>query len=319
LGREQAIEKASQFVGPIRDFDADLLSELRGVADGADVSLEEVMALNSRYEVVWSQMPPRKKGCTALAALPKATESGHTLIAQNWDYLVGVRDSCIMLEVQAEDKPAVVMHTEAGIIGQKGINSKGIGLVVNALVSDVDRFEPCIPFWILCRRALNSQSLREALSVILSTEKTVSSNVMLAQAGGAAVDIESTPLDTSIIQPEHGLLVHTNHFIGLRSLPVKDKFVRTSSDSIYRHSIARDYLQERAGSLSRESIKEILRDHFGKPHSICAHEDLTVDEGYRGETLASVIFDLETREILVTKGPPCLGKYNLLRFTSLQS
>jgi len=319
LGREQVLSKASEFVGPIRDFDADLLRELQGLAEGADVSLEEIIALNSRYEVVWSQMIPGKNGCTAMVALPKTTDSGHTLIAQNWDYLVGVKDSCIILEVRAEDKPVVVMHTEAGIIGHKGLNSKGIGLVVNALISDIDRFDPSVPFWILCRKALNSHTLKEALKVILGTEKSVSSNIIIAQAGGAAVDIESTPHDSSIIQPEQGLLVHTNHFIGPRSLSVKDKFVETSPDSIYRYSIARDYLEERVGSISKGSIKEILRNHFGRPYSVCAHEDYSVDEDYRGETLASVIFDLDTREILITKGPPCLATYHPLHFTSLQN
>lgn len=318
LIREQVLEKASEFIEPIKDFDADLLSELRGVADGAELSLEEIIAINSRYEVVWSQMTPLRNGCTAMAALPEATESGHTLLAQNWDYLAGVRGSCIVLEVLTEDKPAVAMHTEAGIIGHKGLNSKGIGLVVNAMISDRDRFEPSVPFWILCRRALNSKSLNEALNVVLSTEKAVSSNIILAQAGGAAIDIESTPLDTSIIHPERGILVHTNHFIGPRSLSVKDEFVKTASHSIYRYSLAKDYMEERNGNISRESFKEILRDHFGKPYSICAHEDTTVDEDYRGETLASIIFDLESREILITKGPPCMGPYHLLQFPNLQ-
>lgn len=319
LVREQVLAKASELIETIKDFDTDLLSELRGVADGAELSLEEIIAINSRYEVVWSQMTQLRNECTAMAALPKATESGHTLLAQNWDYLTGVRDSCIVLEVLTEDKPAVVMHTEAGIIGQKGLNSKGIGLVVNAMISDKDRFEPSVPFWILCRRALNSKSLNEALNIVLSTAKAVSSNIILAQARGAAVDIESTPLDTSIIHHERCILVHTNHFIGPRSLSVKDEFVKTAPHSIYRYSLAKDYLKERVGSISKESFKEILRDHFGKPKSICAHEDITVDEDYRGETLASIIFDLESSEILLTKGPPCMGPYHLLQFQSLKN
>jgi len=317
--RGQVLERAEEFVEPIRAFDADLLEEMRGLADGAGASLEEVIAINSRYELVWSQMGSARGGCTAMAALPKATATGHTLLAQNWDYKVGVRDSCIVLEVLQEGKPAVVMHTEAGIIGHKGINSEGLGLVVNAMVSDRDRFEPGVPFWVLCRRALNSRGLAEAMSVVLSTGKAVSSNVILAQAGGAAVDLESTPLDVSIITPERGVLVHTNHFVGPRSLSVRDEFVKTFSHSIYRYARAQSYLERRSGGLTSDSIAEVLRDHFGWPYSICAHEDPDVEEDYRGETLASVIFDLEDRGILITRGPPCRGPYQELDFPSLRS
>lgn len=263
-------------------------------------------------------MGATRGGCTALAALPEATASGHTLLAQNWDYRVGVSDSCIFLEVLQEGKPAVVMHTEAGVIGHKGVNSEGVGIVVNAMISDRDRFEPSVPFWVLCRRALNGMGLAEALNTILSTRKTASSNVILAQAGGAAVDLESTPLDVSIITPERGVLVHTNHFVGPRSLSVGDDFVKSYSDSIYRYARAKAHLERRSGGLSEDSFMEVLRDHFGLPRSICAHADPAVEEDFRGETLASVILDLEARSILITKGPPCGGPYHRLDFPSLK-
>jgi isopenicillin-N N-acyltransferase-like protein len=290
---------------------------MRGVAYGAGVLLEEVIALNSRYELVWSQMGSNREGCTSLAALPEATESGHTLLAQNWDYKVGVRDRCIILEILQDGKPTVVTHTEAGIIGHKGLNSEGLGLVGNAVVSDKDRFELGVPIRILCRRILNSRSLSEAMRIVLNTKKGVSTNFMLAQAEGTAVDLESTPIDVSILTPQKGVLAHTNHFIGSRSLSVKDVFLKSCPDSIYRYTRARSYLEKRVGCISEESFMEVLRDHFGKPNSICAHENPAVEEDYRCETLASLILDLENGSILITKGPPCGGPYQRLNFPCL--
>jgi len=318
LSRRMVDEKASSLIEPIKSFDPGLLEEMRGIAKGSDASIEEIIAINGRYELVWSQMGQAPAECTALAALPEATSSGHTLLAQNWDYKVGVRDSCVVLEVKEDGRPTVVMHTEAGIIGQKGINSEGIGLVVNAMVSDRDRFEPNVPFWVLCRRALGSRTLSEAMNVVLRTRKAVSSNVILAQAGGVAVDLESTPLDTSIIVPEGGVLVHTNHFIGPRSISVKDEFVKNFSHSIYRCSRAKSSLERGFGRLSAEHFMDVLRDHFGEPYSICAHADPAVGVDFQGETLSSVIFDLEDRRILITKGPPCESSYHELEFPSLK-
>lgn len=318
LSRRMVDERASSLIEPIGSFDSGLLEEMRGIARGADVTLEEIIAINSRYELVWSQMGRQPSECTALATLPEATSSGHTLLAQNWDYKVGVRDGCVVLEVREAGKPTVVMHTEAGVIGQKGVNSEGIGLVVNAMVSDRDRFEPTVPFWVLCRSALSSRTLTEAMNVVLRTRKFVSSNVILAQTGGVAVDLESTPLDTSIITPEEGILVHTNHFVGPRSMSVKDEFVKNFSHSIYRYSRARSSLERGLGRLSVEHFMDVLRDHFGEPYSICAHADPAIGEDFQGETLSSVIFDLEDRRILITKGPPCMSSYHELEFPSLK-
>ena len=52
-----------------------------------------------------------------------------------------------------------ILHTEAGIIGQKGMNSYGIELCLNALVSDKDKFKPNIPLLVLLRKILKSKSL----------------------------------------------------------------------------------------------------------------------------------------------------------------
>lgn len=231
LSREKIAKWGSKLLKAIKIFSPDLLEELRGVAEGADVPLELLAAMNGRYEVVWSEM---KLECTSLAVLPEVSANGHTLLAQNWDYLLGIHERCILLDVEEEGHPHILMHTEAGIIGQKGFNSEGLGLVVNALVSDQDSFKAHPPFWIVCREMLRCQSVSEAMKVLLNASKSVSYNVLLAQAGGFAVDLEATPLDVSILAPEEGLLVHTNHLIGPRALKVRDIFVKRYPDSVYR-------------------------------------------------------------------------------------
>jgi len=316
LSRREILERARELQASISDYSPDLLEEMRGVAEGAGVTLDEVVAINGRYELVW--YVGGQGGCTSIAALPEATEDGSTLLAQNWDYLTGLRGGCIILEVQQDDKPALVMQTEAGIIGQKGINSRGIGLVINAMVSDRDSYRTGVPFLLLCRRVLNSNTMNEALKNVLSVDHPVSSNMMIAQGGGVAIDIECTPDDFSILLPEEGVLTHTNHFIGNRSLTVKDTFVKQHPHSIYRYSRAIGALKREQGQLNTEKFKEILRDHYGKPNSICCHPDKQMPPDERGETLASMILNLEEREVLISEGPLCQVNYRRLDFPSLK-
>jgi len=312
MTKKEALGKAASTADPIRRYDAGIYEEIEGIAEGSGCRLDEILALNTRYELLFSQVRVAPDGCTALAALPDATVNGHTILAQNWDYRPGMKEGCVTLEIHQEGKPGVLLHTEAGAVGHKGVNSKGVGIVLNALVSDRDSFEPCPPILVQCRKALNSAGINQALMAVLTARRSVSSNVIVAQAGGVAVDLEMTPLDTSIITPSNGFVAHTNHLIGARSLTVRDKFVSQIPNTIYRLTRTQDSLRRWEGRISVEGVKEMLRDHFGRPYSVCTHPDESMEEDMRGETLASVIMDLDERSLHITKGPPCLSEYEKL-------
>ena len=52
LDRDLALQKAERFLPEIERYNADLLEEMRGIADGAEVSLNEVALLNTRTELM---------------------------------------------------------------------------------------------------------------------------------------------------------------------------------------------------------------------------------------------------------------------------
>ena len=81
------------------------------MAKGADLSLEEIIALNARYEInlalgIVSQRG--SGGCTSVAALPQVTKDGHTILGQNWDWLPRFQESNVILEVVQDGKPNIV-------------------------------------------------------------------------------------------------------------------------------------------------------------------------------------------------------------------
>ena len=53
LDRSQAISLARRFVPVVRDFDPAILEEIRGIAEGAGLEFEEVLALNCRTELMY--------------------------------------------------------------------------------------------------------------------------------------------------------------------------------------------------------------------------------------------------------------------------
>jgi isopenicillin-N N-acyltransferase-like protein len=58
-----------------------------------------------------------------------------------------------------------------------------------------------------------------------------------------------------------------------------------------------------------EVLKDIFRDHFNHPYSICRHPDAARPEMERSATLASMIMDLTAGEMHVTVGEPCSMEY----------
>ena len=325
LDREWVIRHASKFVPEIERYDPDILTEMRGLADGARLTLEEVVALNSRYEFVWAKMEGDASDmlrvspeCTALGIQPTRGSMSAPIIGQNWDYKRGVRKNCILLEeVQEPEKPNIVIHTEAGILGQKGMNSAGMGLLINALLSDRDRYEPSVPFLIAVRTALNQRTLKDALQKLKTAKRSVSGNLMLAQAADV-VDLELTPSSSEELHPSDAVISHANSFVG----PGRDgTTVVDVFDKIFPDSRKRG---ERAGSLLRGSktkdiaaFEKILSDHTDYPHSICRHLAAGENEDLGSETLASIILDLSSRIVRLCDGNPCSAPYAEYSFSSL--
>jgi isopenicillin-N N-acyltransferase-like protein len=312
MNRSMVNERADTVIRVVKDYDAGLVDEMRGIADATGVHLEEIVSINGRYELAWAQPEQLMGGCTSVAALPNATKEGNTILAQNWDYRLGVKDTCMVLKAKVDDGPMVVMHTEAGIIGQKGLNSNGLGIVINALVSDRDRLGESVPFFLVCRKILDSPRFSEAMKAFLTAKRSVSYNVMLA-GEGVAVDLEAHPGDVSVIYPEDGVLAHANHFIGDRSLTVKDNYLLDEPSSINRYLKAQEMMRTVKGH-SVGSVKMILTDHYDHPTSICYHPTPGQNPDHLEETLSSVILVPEKRLFMATHGPPCSNEYHTIPF-----
>jgi isopenicillin-N N-acyltransferase like protein len=150
LDRHAVLRRASEFVSIIGAFDEDVMTEIRGIAEGSGKSLEEIVALNSRTEIMFKEGARLLHGeCTSMATTPEASLSQHTLIAQNWDWMPRIQRNCVLLDLEQPRKPRVLTFTEAGFVGKIGMNSAGLGLCCNLLVTPQTR--PGVPFHVLCR------------------------------------------------------------------------------------------------------------------------------------------------------------------------
>src|SRR5712692_1954529 len=232
LSRQEALQMAGKYLPVIKKANPAYAKSMEGVAEGSGADLREITALNVRYELMYSQFAkigvkpiPRTFGCTAFAAEPEAVENGHVLMGQNWDWIPEVKG--LFLKIRNSDGPDVVCFTEAGVVGGKiGLNSEGLGLLINGIVSSKDDWARLKkPFHVRCWEILRSKTLGRAARIVSQGERNCSANFILGQQKstgmGNVIDIESAPEAVCELGPDRGAVAHTNHFSKPRILGVK--------------------------------------------------------------------------------------------------
>jgi isopenicillin-N N-acyltransferase-like protein len=220
-----------------------------------------------------------------------------------------------VLEVRQDDGPDFVTVVEAGLLAKTGMNAAGLGLVTNALVTDADTGDPGLPYHVLLRAVLDCATVTEALKVLQAGVRSSSANYLIAHASGAALNVEAAPGDFTRLYPlfpEHGVLLHTNHFLSPRIHPV-DLSLWAMPDSAVRLQRLSAGIHGAAGqTVTLDDFRALLADHADYPHSICSHPDPAAHPCEQGATIASVLMDLNARHIWLAAGNPCQVAYEPL-------
>ncbi|TMI13522.1 peptidase C45 [Candidatus Bathyarchaeota archaeon] len=323
LSYEVAIGRAAKFLAVIDKVSPEYAETMKGVAAGSGQEILDITALNVRYELMYSQFSkiglkpmPKTFGCTAFAALPIAVDNGHLMMGQNWDWIPEVKG--LFLKVRNENGPDILSFTEAGVVGGKiGLNSEGVGLLINGIVSSKDDWARLKkPFHVRCWEILRSKTLGRAVKVIAQGQRNCSANFILGQqkakGSGKVVDIESAPDAVCEIGPDRGAVGHTNHFSNPKILGVKQVVDEERLSTIQRYRRIQKLLNDtvRTGhKLDLAEAQSMLRDHYGEPESICRHNNLKLPEYQRYETIVSVVMDLYSKRFWATIGSPCSTEY----------
>ncbi|KAF5243556.1 hypothetical protein FANTH_8135 [Fusarium anthophilum] len=248
------------------------LEEIRGIADGAGVTIEEVIMLNARYDLGrcmyrlqdGGKMPQELTGhdeCTSGFFPPEAVVSGRALAVHNWDMSSHLynQDLIIYLEVHpdpSEDRPSMFILTEAGQLIRSGMNSAGMSVTANSLLSSEDYVpishvdekgvyheikdpKPVLPLSVARRVFLEYSNYAEGLVAINAFPRHVSGNLHVSTAEGFAMAMEVSP---SRVYKFYGniddnYLIHSNHFLSPEFLSRDSVFDRSPGGSTWFRSL----------------------------------------------------------------------------------
>ncbi|MEW9673389.1 C45 family autoproteolytic acyltransferase/hydolase [Ammoniphilus sp. 3BR4] len=302
---EKAREEANKYIPWIQEYDEDIMEEIRGISEGAEIDLLDIVALNARSEIMSSN-----DGCTSMAAVPPSTKYRETIIGQNWDWVGKIKDSLIILEIEQDNKPKILMCTEAGIVGKIGMNSSGIGVCLNFL--SIQQKEYGVPIHIVLRGILNSEFHSQTIGQISRMPRGTAANYLIASKEGEAIDVEVTCDDYDVIYAENNYITHSNHFCGPKYINIKDTSRLKFPDTHLRNKRAEKLLKQVDGEITVETFKEILSDHINFPDSICRHgEEIKPKLGrpLLANTVFSIIMNLTSGYIEVAPGQPCRNDF----------
>ncbi len=308
LSHEAVFKHAERFISSIADYAPHLLEEMRGIAEGAGCNLWEIVAINARTELMYGVT--QRPECTSIGISAIASADGHIRVAQNWDWRPTLAGSLILWVLRREEGPDVLTLTEAGMVGKIGINSSGLAMCINLLVSDTDYAGPAAPMHVILRRVLeDAHSTEEAVALINRSERCTSCFHMLVDSKGSLAGVEATPGGQHVLHSATGVLTHTNHCVNA-GLFIHDSNAREFPETLARGDRAQSLAN--SGKIDEAFLHHILADHETAPGSICLHVEPDIPLIESHESIASIIFDLTAGTVDIAEGPPCENAYRRL-------
>jgi len=303
--QEEIIATVRKYIPLVESYDPYLLEMLKGQAEGAGVSLEEIFLLRCNFELSFYYQR-MKTFCTSFAVTGRAAKDGKAIIGQNFDATVG--RTIDLVKVTHADGLKQLSLVFWGAC-ELTLNSAGVGMVLNVVVSPVEEQLLTLPACCVMPKAMRQKRIGDALGVFCAAGRSMM-YYCLASKDGDIIGIETKPDDYNVIQPDKDVLAHANHYNTDRFK--KGELVYMGAPSSYiREQQMKRLIEKRYGKITIEGMMEIMSDHNHYPKGICNH----ALEGSTADTLASVIMVPGDNAMYVTCGHPCEYDYEEYKLT----
>ncbi|MCV7422468.1 acyltransferase [Mycobacterium yunnanensis] len=286
-----------------------LAEEVAGIADGADLPVTSIAAINARTEILAAVGASGAHECSTVVHVGE----GSPVAVQAWDWYAALSDSWLVWEIPHADGHVTTTLTEYGILGKIGVSTRGLGLLFNILHHDQDGAGIGDPVHVLARAVLDEATdLNHALLKLSTAAVSASSSltvIAVADGESAAISVECNPGGVGYALPDdNGLLLHTNHFLS-NPAALHDDELRTGPDTVVRY----DTLRRRLAGRTTPSIAQVLtamNSHLLGGGALCCHADSTLPSTGQFETLATVALDVEAGTLTAHAGGPCTHPLN---------
>ncbi len=271
----------------------ELLEEIRGVAEGAQLPYNSVL-----LETAYPFTVNAPANCTIVSAFGTTTTDRTPVVGRNYDFLSDLKRCNQLRIVKGKSRIFSFVGGTITMLGvEEGLNNAGL------FIGDAGWEPKELP----SSRGLSS---RQVMQLVLENCASVDTAIdfirqtpKFANNAGAcylladkreAVIIEMGLTKSCLRKSEDGVLVASNVFI----TPIAEEMKPPEPTAFVRYDLARKYLHEDRGKVDKEFMRELLSDHS---IPICNHNEIN--------TLRSVIAKTKERRMLVADGHPCTSEF----------
>lgn len=300
---------AEESIPHLQRYSLPVFNELSGIADGAGLSLAEMIIGNGwtdfkdllAMRVHLDQDEEQINECTSVVIGGNHTADGNTYLAQTWDMNVSAGQYMVLVRREPAEGPRSLSLTTAGCLSLIGMNEDGLA-VGNTNLAPLDA-RPGVFYLALIHHALAQRSFEDAVAAITTAQRMSGHYYYLGGPHGEFMGIETTATKHELILPRLGAYVHTNHYLTKALLATR----LTPSAGV--NTLGRQEQMQRLASalgdgLSATDISHLLMNHEGD-QPICRHND----DPQGAATLGAAVLCPQTRTMWAAGGNPCNGQF----------
>jgi isopenicillin-N N-acyltransferase-like protein len=311
LSREQRVKNVRSFLPLLEREVPNLYDEMRGIAQGARIGLDDIAVLNFHGRDLAG-------GCTMVHVDKSLCEGNRSITGQTVDWTPSLAPYYHVVHRRPKRGTETIQFTLAGVLGLVGKNEHGLSVFMNILLTS-EKIAKGVPAYLLLRLAMEERNLAGALRMLKGKNRASSFNYLISDASGKACNVEASHEQFLPERVSGGYYVHTNHCL---NDPMKsaDMYVEISrsDETLQRHARMR-YL---IGGLTKtekadlDGLFGLLSDHENRPDSICRHSRENLAPQGRMRTVAAVLSREKEKGIWVAAGNPCTTEPVFYGFSS---
>lgn len=283
---------------------APYVDEIRGVAEGANVSFDDLMVVNAMEAVTMDALHLTR--CTSFAVNETRTADGHVLVAHNEDWVPEDENDVYVISARPKEEPPFLAMTYGGLLPNVGFNAYGVAQLIDSVYPTDSRIG--IPRLVVARAVLASRRISGALGRTLISHRAAGYNHLIVHESGEMYSVEVSSRRFDILHGTDGYIVHTNHYLSPTMKEV-EKDPEELISSRVRYFRANRLLRE-SSTHSIKTLQGIQKDHVNLPNSICNHNIAGIDPMDRESTITALVIDLTAREMHIAWGNPCQNAYH---------
>jgi hypothetical protein len=322
MNRSEISHDLEEYAANIEKLNAGFLDEMGGVADGASVSLEDIVFLNSQYDVLLmrgGEKAMQNLLCSAFAAWGDATKTGDLILGHNDDGARFTDQFLVLLDARPQAGHCFREPVIPGYLGYHAVvNDAGFCAVGNSLEKCLVEHEAKIgvPIWVIFRHlAQFANDVESAVQFLQTINTGTAFSFLLADRDQNAIIVHRSPENMVLIRPKQDYLVMTNHAL---SDEIKPHLVlrETPSSTHYRFESMQKAVKTRLGKIDDETGIGIMSTHYdtsigetnASGNTPCRHCEY---EGRLSGTCRSAVVKLGKRKLTlhVALGNPCTAQW----------